>query len=84
MYSLVVSQKVQFPLGHAAIYRISSYKTLQMRVLLESTTFSLYIKFLELRRLLELRGLFKGGSYMRKYGNLTKVKSFYKFSSAVQ
>ena len=39
-----------------------------MRVLLENTTFSL-IRLLELRVLLELRGLFEGGPYMRKYGN---------------
>ena len=41
-----------------------------MRVLLENTTFPL----LELRVLLELRGLFEGGLYMRKYGRLKLVK----------
>ena len=40
-----------------------------MRVLLENTTFSLYIiRLLEVRGLLELRGLFEEWSYMRKYG----------------
>ena len=39
-----------------------------MRVLLENTTFLLKIKLLELRVLLELRALFEGGPYMRKYG----------------
>ena len=40
---------------------------LQMRVLLEITKFH-HIKVCLLRALLELRALFEGGPYMRKYG----------------
>ena len=60
----MVSQKVQFPLGHGAIYRISSYKTLQMRFLLESTTFSLYVhKIIRIAEIIRIAGIIqiKGG-----------------------
>ena len=41
--------------------------SLQMRVLLENTTFLLH-KIFRIAVLLELRVLFEGGTYMRKYG----------------
>ena len=46
--------------------------SLQMRVLLENTTSSLQ-KIIRNAGLLELQGLFEGGSYMRKYNNPHKI-----------
>ena len=42
--------------------------SLQMRVLLENTTFSLH-KIVRNERIIRIAGTIEGGSYMRKYGN---------------
>jgi hypothetical protein len=47
----------------------------QMRVLLENTTFLLH-KIVRIVELLELRVLFKGGPYMRKYDNSRTATSY--------
>ena len=66
-YEIKETQRVAIVFPHIRPAGIIILCRLPMRVLLENTTFLLY-KVIKLQVLLELRVLFEGGAYMRKYG----------------